>query len=269
MIIRLIVCTSAALIATATGAVLDNPILKGGIESSWGEFSSAGFIRTPFLSFCGVTVIHPEVVLTLAQCVYDEQKATVIDPSQVEVIAGDLNIAVESSERQRRDVLQIVVHENYTAYNHRNDIALLRVDRAFWLPSNTVEVATRRRRIVPNGAVCQLPGWSMERSATSTSTESDQKYLDGEILDRDTCNQVNVHAGAVRENMICGGNLLRSTNAPCSGNLGSPLYCEDELTGLLSFGVNCGAANDPPVFVQMRFFNRWIEEQLLEVGLVD
>lgn len=63
--------------------------------------------------------------------------------------------------------------------------------------------------------------------------------------------------------MICGGNLYQNANAPCSGNLGSPLYCDDELIGLLSFGVNCGIANDPPVFTQVRFFNRWIDQQIV------
>lgn len=63
--------------------------------------------------------------------------------------------------------------------------------------------------------------------------------------------------------MICGGNLYQNANAPCSGNLGSPLYCDEELTGLLSFGVNCGIANDPPVFTQVRFFNRWIDQQIV------
>ncbi|XP_055522498.1 trypsin-2-like [Wyeomyia smithii] len=262
MIIRLVVLISSVLIVNAA-----DPELKGGIESSWGTFASACFIRTPDRSFCGAAVIHPEVVLTLAQCVFDEQNSSVVDPRQVEIIAGDMNIAEKSLERQQRDVLQVIVHENYTVHNHRNDLALLRVEQAFQLPSNTLQIAERRRRIVPIGAVCLLPGWSMERSATATSTESNQKYLEVEILDRDTCNQPNMHVGLIREDMICGGNLLRSMNAPCSGNLGSPLFCDSELTGMLSFGVNCGAANDPPVFMQVRFFNRWIEEQLRGMGL--
>lgn len=89
-----------------------------------------------------------------------------------------------------------------------------------------------------------------------------QKYLSVDILDRDACNEVDAHGGRVRENMICAGNLYQNSNAACSGNLGSPLYCDDQLTGLLSFGTNCGLANDPPVFTQIRFFNRWIDEQI-------
>ncbi|XP_065089620.1 trypsin-2-like [Ochlerotatus camptorhynchus] len=240
------------------GARLPDPLLVGGTASSWGSFPSAAFIRTPFLSYCGAAVIHPEFVITLAQCVFN----TTTQPEHYEVIAGDLNIFPESFQRQARNVLEVIIHQNYTEYNLKNDIALLRVDRSFTLPSNTVELTVRRTQIVPNGAVCELPGWGIISTTSVGKIESSQKYLSLEILDRDMCNEANNHASHVRENMLCAGNLFQSTNAVCSGNFGSPLYCEGQLTGMLSFGVNCGLPNDPPVFTQVRYFNRWIDEQI-------
>ncbi|XP_058811229.1 trypsin-2-like [Topomyia yanbarensis] len=247
---RLVVLFIVSLTPVFNGAALSGPILKGGSDAPWGAFPSAAFIRTPFLSFCGAAVVHPDFVLTLAQCVYDEEQLIPIQPNQIEVIAGDRNIVSVSIERQERNVLEVIIHPNYTAYNHQNDIALLKLDRPLEMPSNTVETIVRRHRIVPDGSICELPGWSMERVSSSSLTEADQKYTTVKMLDRDICNQANIHAGRVRESMVCGGNLLSSTNAVCSGNLGCPLYCEEELTGLLSFGVNCGAPNDPPVFTQ-------------------
>ncbi|XP_062542396.1 trypsin-2-like [Armigeres subalbatus] len=249
-----------AVISLSVSTAFEDPLLVGGTESSWGRFPSAAFITTPTLSYCGAAVIHPEFVLTLAQCVLDRNGTHL--PAHVEVIAGDLNIYPESVDRQTRGVVELIVHQNFTEFNLRNDIALLRLDRKFELPSNTVDVAIRRKRIVPNEASCQLPGWGIQRTTTDGKIVSVQKYLEVEILDRDLCNEAYIHEGRVRESMLCGGNLFQSTNAACSGNLGSPLYCDDQLTGVMSYGVNCGLANDPPVFSQVRYFNRWIDEEI-------
>lgn len=47
--------------------------------------------------------------------------------------------------------------------------------------------------------------------------------------------------------------------APCAGNLGSGLYCDGFLTGVLSAGITCTAV--PSVYQQVRAFNGWIDEQ--------
>ncbi|XP_001651955.2 trypsin-2 isoform X2 [Aedes aegypti] len=252
----------SAVLALATIETLPDPLLVGGTESRWGSFPSAAFIRTPTSSYCGAAVIHPEFVLTIAQCVFDSSSTHL--PAHVEVIAGDLNMFPVSVERQTRTALEIIAHHNFTSFNLNNDIALLRVDQPFTIPSNTVELAVRRKRIVPDEAECLLPGWGIQRATTAGFIESRQKYLTVEILNRDKCNEPHIHQGHVRESMLCGGNLFQSSNAACSGNLGSPLYCDGQLAGLLSFGTNCGLADDPPVFSQVRYFNRWIDGEILK-----
>jgi trypsin len=53
-----------------------------------------------------------------------------------------------------------------------------------------------------------------------------------------------MHRERVLESMICAGNTAASPTAPCNGNLGGGLYClvggVNQLTGTLSFGLNCG-----------------------------
>lgn len=65
--------------------------------------------------------------------------------------------------------------------------------------------------------------------------------------------------------MICGGTLA-ATPSVCTGNLGGGLFCPVsntwELTGVLSFGIGCGAINNPGVYTQVRFFEAWINQQL-------
>lgn len=48
-----------------------------------------------------------------------------------------------------------------------------------------------------------------------------------------------------------------------TGNIGSGLYCNDRLAGVLTFGLSCGAANMPGVYVDVRQYRDWINSQLL------
>jgi trypsin len=47
----------------------------------------------------------------------------------------------------------------------------------------------------------------------------------------------------------------------CITNRGSGVYCNGRLSGILNFGFGCGAANQPGVYTQVRFFRQWIEQQ--------
>lgn len=91
-----------------------------------------------------------------------------------------------------------------------------------------------------------------------------QQFINVPILPRDTCNGAAVHRGLVLDYMICAGTLA-ATPGVCTGNLGGGLFCPVanvwELTGVLTFGLNCDAPNTPGVYTQVRFFEAWINQQ--------
>lgn len=112
-------------------------------------------------------------------------------------------------------------------------------------------------RIVRNAAPCVLAAYGRNANATLTF-RARQVALNLNVLDRDNCAGVaNIHANRVSERLMCVQTAANS--APCAGNLGSGLYCEGILTGVLTGGIGCNAT--PAVFHQVRAFNRWIEEQ--------
>jgi hypothetical protein len=47
------------------------------------------------------------------------------------------------------------------------------------------------------------------------------------------------------------------------GNIGSGLYCNDRLAGVLSFGQSCGVANRPGVYMDIAQYWPWINSQIL------
>lgn len=70
------------------------------------------------------------------------------------------------------------------------------------------------------------------------------------ILNRDNACNVQQN-GRVSELMICArGN--QNNQGVCLPNRGSGLYCNNLLTGVLSFGFGCGRDNTPGVYIQVR-----------------
>ncbi|XP_053699308.1 kallikrein-10-like [Sabethes cyaneus] len=234
--------------------------MMGGTNAAWGQFGSTVSITTPFLLHCGGVIVDRQHVLTSAQCVLNTQNR-LIDPYWLSIVAGDIALAPIGARRQTRRVSHIFVHPQFNVFTQENDLAVLRLDRPYDLPSNTIDIARRATRITPSGQACQFAGWGAT-GALMTEVNVLQRFLPITVNDRDLCNQPANHAGRVRETMICAGNVGASTGAaPCNGNLGTGLYCNRQLVGILSFGVNCGNANNPPVFTQVRNYDRWIVQQ--------
>lgn len=84
------------------------------------------------------------------------------------------------------------------------------------------------------------------------------------VLDRDNCASVNfIHANRIADRLMC--TQTAANAAPCAGNRGSGLYCDDRLTGVLTGGIACNTT--PAVFQQVRAYNTWIEEQFIRNDL--
>lgn len=259
--------------------------MTGGIIADWGEFPSSVSIDSPYNIHCGGVVIDKQHILTSAQCVLNSTHQ-LVNPFWFNVIAGDINLSPSSIRREEKSVEKIYVHDEYNPNTRANDIAVLRVSAGskhgafrlqfqfffsfqlsspFNLPSNTIGPALRAYHIKRDGASCQLAGWG---SRTPTDNPAaivvEQRVIIQNILDRDRCNEPELHRNRVRESMLCAGSIAIANPpaGPCSGNLGSALYCDGEVTGILSFGINCGEPSNPGVYTQIRFYNNWIDYQL-------
>ncbi len=56
--------------------------------------------------------------------------------------------------------------------------------------------------------------------------------------------------------MLCAGGV---TEDICNGDSGGPLFCNGILTGISSWGIECGG-NSPGVFVRLKYFLPWIQK---------
>jgi trypsin len=195
-------------------------------------------------------------VLTAASCVTNAQ-GQLINQFWVSVIAGDLHLVSESVRREVRSVIRMYVHQNYNWNNNQNNIAVLRVNEPFPSFHNSIEPAIRNTRVLDDGFPCLFAGWGAALPAENAPLLFQQRFITLPILASTACNAAGVHNNAVLATMFCAGQLTAQTNAVCNGNQGGGLYCGGYLSGVLAFGVNCGAANNPAVFIDVRQYDAW------------
>lgn len=137
------------------------------------------------------------------------------------------------------------------------------MDQPVPFPHNTVETALRQTRIVQNNAPCQLVAFGRVNNQTAT-WRARQVSLTMNVMDRDVCSGVGfIHANRIAEKLMC--TQTSGNAAPCAGNLGSGLYCDGLLTGVLTGGIGCNTT--PAVYQQVRGYNKWIEEQFIRNDL--
>jgi len=244
------------------------PRMVGGTNTVSGEYPSVVSIRVPQQNpaapntYCVGTIINVNHVLTSAQCVHNSTNH-LMNPSWFHIIAGDLNMIVPTFRRFPTTASHIYTHPSYTINPLTNDLAVIRTSAPFPTLHNTIDWAIRNTHVLGVEQLCRYVGWGT--TTTTGIINPVQQRLDVPILNRNVCNAANVHQGRVLDHMICAGSVA-ATSGACTGNLGGPLFCFTnnwwQLTGILSFGINCGSVNSPGVYTQVRFFETWINTQL-------
>ena len=67
---------------------------------------------------------------------------------------------------------------------------------------------------------------------------------------------------------LCAGNLTSGGVDSCSGDSGGALVCDAGefigyvLTGVVSFGVDCGEPNFPGIYTRVTHYMNWIESKM-------
>ncbi|XP_055856315.1 phenoloxidase-activating factor 2-like [Episyrphus balteatus] len=216
---------------------------------------------------CGGSLIAPTVVLTGAHCVNSFQALN------YKVRAGEWesNSNAELYPHQDRQVVEIIMHENFNAENLKNNIALLFLKTAFDAAPHIKTVCLPPVNTNFDMSRCFTSGWEMKQFGTGKYPKI-MKKIELPVVPNAKCQNdlrqtplgplFKLHSSF----MCAGGEHNKDT---CSGDEGSPLVCPmannpDRYyqVGIVSWGIGCGGENVPGVYANIPHLRSWIDEQL-------
>ncbi|CAL8105269.1 unnamed protein product [Orchesella dallaii] len=252
--------------------------IVGGNNSVPGEFPFVVNIESINLnkSFCGGAILDNVTILTAAHCL--KNGSTHKCDNEVDdcfrIVAGEHNLSIHEEHEQivNFSISDVVFHENYSDFNHINDIALINLKKPVNFTGNLhvepILLADPQVKYCPRSYIA---GWGRTTSNSSYGPITLQHAL-VQILSDDDCHKQWGH-DYYPENMICAGTpssqLKNRRLVPdsCYGDSGGPLMARGindtakwYLLGIVSWGYLCGDPEYPGVYTKIVTYLDWIRE---------
>jgi len=226
--------------------------IVGGTEATPGEFPyQLSFQQYSFgwkFHFCGASIYDESTAICAGHCVYGDDYD---NPTGVRVVAGEHDLFTNEGNEQERDLVQIVLHEDYSPSGTINDISLLKLASPFEFNEyvNAIPIPASGETFEGYGTVT---GWGTLSSGGS-SPDVLQK-VDVPLVSDEECRQAYGYT-SILDSMLCAGEEGKDS---CQGDSGGPLACDGKLCGVVSWGRGCAAAGYPGVYTEVAYFVDWV-----------
>lgn len=244
---------------------------------------------------CGGAVIAPEFIVTAAHCldaIAVDQVGQVVSVGSNAAAGWKLDVLIGTSDLKHSkpehafSVSKIEVHDDYVrqaATKRGNDIALVRLGRAWTGPVAALSLDPAGDPTVPPGSGLYVAGFGLQKgSATGGGTEVYQSR-DGQRLSAGSLRLKEVEVPLVseeacakrwRDRLISTGQLCAGYEAAgsrkdsCNGDSGGPINAYDDegcptQVGIVSWGAgDCGRPGAFGVYTRISQYADWLRSRV-------
>ncbi|XP_055299883.1 trypsin eta-like [Sitodiplosis mosellana] len=238
------------------------PRIVGGTKAHEGDVRGIVSIQTwKNEHICGGTwfrIGNKTQILTAAHCVIDS-KGHLFPKLLLQIMGDDLSISKSPGlHRQMRKVRKIVPHPYYNPENLQNDIAMIFLTTQFKETRTFAPIQLATRSVVDNQA-CNIAGWGYTAENGVSSIELLMANVS--VVPREICNGAFSYNGRVGPYAFCAGSMGGGIDT-CQGDSGGGITSQNQLVGVVSFGVGCGRRNFPGVYTNAYHYRGWIEKTI-------
>lgn len=223
--------------------IIDGEIVEGR------QYPSVVYLKSEGNLVGGGSILSSEWILTAAHVAwYDVDTYSIVAGSNSMLEGGTNHSAVE-----------IYLHPNFNVLTTIGDIGLVKVSPPIVL-GNGVEAVKlpKKYQETPDGSHAVIVGWGItKKHAHGYSNEL--RKADIKILDQVKCN--NTYENYIENTQICAG-LEEGGKDACDGDEGGPLYVNNEVIGIMSWGKICGSKDHPTVYTKVSHYVDWIEKYI-------
>ncbi|XP_030560850.1 seminase [Drosophila novamexicana] len=207
---------------------------------------------------CGGTLIEDRIVISAAHCFLGRTKKYLWE------VSGGISRLNENGIKG--EILDYVVPQVFKEETMNMDVAVLLLLRPLKGP-NISKIGLCSRKLL-EGLQLTVSGWGLSDPQASNPHQN-VRTVRVPVLKKSQCKHVYKSAMPITDSMLCAG-VLGQKDA-CTFDSGGPIvYQEDnqnELCGIVSFGIGCASAKYPGVYTDVNYVKPFIENSMKQFGI--
>uniref|UniRef100_A0A2A4K6W3 Peptidase S1 domain-containing protein n=1 Tax=Heliothis virescens TaxID=7102 RepID=A0A2A4K6W3_HELVI len=204
-----------------------------------------------FRQSCGGTILNNRSILTAAHC-----------PFRDSVFRWRVRAGSSFAHREGHTLAfsTFIFHPNFNANTLDADIAIMRTSTIIPL-SNLIQPGSiaGSNYNVADTQVVWAAGWGVT-SPNGWSGAEQLRHVQIYTINQNICRQRYAAVSrTITDNMLCSGVLDVGGRDQCAGDSGGPLYHNNVVVGVCSFGISCAHHLYPGVNVRVSRFTSWVQ----------
>lgn len=121
--------------------------------------------------------------------------------------------------------------------------------------SDSVQPISLSSADLPTGTPVVVTGWGRLLNDGTSPLQLQQVQVS--VMDYDECDRAYLGYGGLTPRMLCAG-VPAGGKDSCQGDSGGPLMAGGKLSGIVSWGDDCGRSGFPGVYTNVALLKSWV-----------